>query len=109
MYHRRNVQFEGHLQRQNRNSRPKEDPGVSCGAFLSMRVTFVSSTIGFPPDSDWPRLSYLRQKDFKKLGEHNILRSKVKTTDSTALDLIEVLFSFLNLANILYFRATSTI
>nr|VZI38427.1 unnamed protein product [Spirometra erinaceieuropaei] len=54
----------------------------------------ILDVIGFPPASEWPRTSFLKQGDFKKVGEHNILRSKVKTTDESALNLIECMLTF---------------
>lgn len=51
---------------------------------------YHSSTLGFPEVCEWPALSHIKRENFTKLGRHNILRSKVKTTDYAALDLIEV-------------------
>ncbi|KAL5110909.1 Cyclin-dependent kinase 4 [Taenia crassiceps] len=54
----------------------------------------IFNTLGFPPESEWPKNSFLKWVNFKKVGEHSILRSKVKTNDSAALELIEKLLTF---------------
>nr|CDS17455.1 cyclin dependent kinase 6 [Echinococcus granulosus] len=54
----------------------------------------IFNTLGFPPESEWPKNSFLKWINFKKVGEHSILRSKVKTNDSAALELIEKLLTF---------------
>ncbi|VDM35514.1 unnamed protein product [Hydatigera taeniaeformis] len=54
----------------------------------------IFNTLGFPPESEWPKNSFLKWINFKKVGEHSILRSKVKTNDSNALELIEKLLTF---------------
>ncbi|VDK38942.1 unnamed protein product [Taenia asiatica] len=54
----------------------------------------IFNTLGFPPESEWPKNSCLKWINFKKVGEHSILRSKVKTNDSAALELIEKLLTF---------------
>ncbi|VDN96443.1 unnamed protein product [Rodentolepis nana] len=54
----------------------------------------IFNTLGFPDDCEWPALSYIKRESFTRLGRHNILRSKVKTNDQDALDLIDKMLSF---------------
>ncbi|VDL16998.1 unnamed protein product [Hymenolepis diminuta] len=54
----------------------------------------IFNTLGFPDDCEWPALSYVKRESFTRLGRHNILRSKVKTNDQAALDLIDKMLTF---------------
>ncbi|VEL20313.1 unnamed protein product [Protopolystoma xenopodis] len=49
----------------------------------------IISTVGFPDESEWPEESYLKRTDFAKASKISKLRSRIKTNDGTALDLIE--------------------
>ncbi|VDL88975.1 unnamed protein product [Schistocephalus solidus] len=82
---------------------PADDQGIPLSTLRELSVLkkvqaynspYLVHVIGFPPASEWPRVSFLKQGDFKKVGEHNILRSKVKTTDESALNLIECMLTF---------------
>ncbi|CAL8084200.1 unnamed protein product [Calicophoron daubneyi] len=57
-------------------------------------LSVIFEKIGFPPESEWPAISFLKRSSFRAPGQVRSLRNAIRTDDSTALNLIEQMIQF---------------
>ncbi|KAK4471500.1 hypothetical protein MN116_004581 [Schistosoma mekongi] len=57
-------------------------------------LKLIFQVIGFPAQSEWPALSFLKRSNFRLNSSSSKLRSYIKTEDKSALELLEQMIQF---------------